>query len=67
MLIDMKKNDFNVSLNINSKKEMVPSLIFLEESIEVISTIFHNILVLKEWLDEVVKPIRQTINLWSIV
>lgn len=63
----MKKNDFNVSLNINSKKELIPSLIFLEESIEVISSIFHNILVLKEWLDEVVKPIRQTINLWSIV
>lgn len=65
--MDLKKNDFDVSINLGGKKELVPSLIFLEESVQIISTIFHNILVLREWLDEVVKPIRQTINLWLII
>lgn len=34
---------------------------------EVISVIFHNVLVLREWLDEVVKPVRNTVSLWQVI
>jgi hypothetical protein len=55
----MKKNDFEVSIgNASDKKIKVPSLLFPQESVETLFSIFHKILVLRGWLDEVVKPLR---------
>lgn len=64
----MKKNDFEVSIgNASDKKIKVPSLLFPQESVETLFNIFHKILVLRGWLDEVVKPLRSTITLSSII
>ena len=67
MILDIKKRDFLVALSVGDKRTKTPSLPIRDQGIIIVTELFHKILVVRHWLDEVVRPLRRKISLSSII